>query len=174
MQSSKSYVIITTEAEGFAERICDLNKIVDFRYYAPNTSLRGIKQMLYMQVRTNKNFLERRILKWQVRQKRPQRCFSHLMCVGAFAGCGGNGNNGGTGSTAGGSSAGGTESTASTASTASSAGEASIPTVAEITERLKTEAKDGKISLKVWAPSNSKTSSRAWSRNLRQLMLLMA
>lgn len=78
------------------------------------------------------------------------------MCVGAFAGCNGNGNNGGTGSTAGGSSAGGTESTASTASTASSAGEASIPTVAEITERLKTEAKDGKISLKVWAPSNSK------------------
>lgn len=76
-----------------------------------------------------------------------------LMCVGAFAGCGGNGNNGGTSSTAGGSSAGGTESTASTASTA---GEASIPTVAEITERLKTEAKDGKISLKVWAPSNSK------------------
>ena len=79
-----------------------------------------------------------------------------LMCVGAFAGCNGNSNNGGTGSTAGGSSAGGTESTASTASTASSAGEASIPTVAEITERLKTEAKDGKISLKVWAPSNSK------------------
>lgn len=78
LQSSKSYVIITTEAEGFAECICDLNKIVDFRYYAPNTSLRGIKQMLYMQVRTNKNFLERRILKWQVRQKRPQRCFSHL------------------------------------------------------------------------------------------------
>lgn len=75
------------------------------------------------------------------------------MCVGAFAGCNGNSNNGGTGSTAGGSSAGGTE---STASTASSAGEASIPTVAEITERLKTEAKDGKISLKVWAPSNSK------------------
>ena len=77
-----------------------------------------------------------------------------LMCAGAFAGCGGNG--GTTTSTASGSSAGSTESTASTASTASSAGEASIPTVAEITERLKTEAKDGKISLKVWAPSNSK------------------
>ena len=97
-----------------------------------------------------------------------------LMCVGAFAGCGGNGNNGGTGSTAGGSSAGGTESTASTASTASSAGEASIPTVAEITERLKTEAKTARFLLRYGLLAIVRTSSRAWSRNLRQLMLLMA
>lgn len=152
MQSSKSYVIITTEAEGFAEHICDLNKIVDFRYYAPNTSLRGIKQMLYTQVRTNKNFFREKDFKMASKAKKTTALLlASLMCAGAFAGCGGNG-----GTTT--STAGGTESTAASgdASTASSAGEASIPTVAEITERLKTEAKDGKISLKVWAPNNSK------------------
>lgn len=80
-----------------------------------------------------------------------------LMCAGAFAGCGGNSST--TTSTAGGSSStGGTESTAASgdASTTSTSGDVSVPTVAEITERLKTEAKDGKISLKVWAPNNSK------------------
>ena len=52
LQSSKSYVIITTEANGFAECIYDLNKIVEISAYAPNTSLRGTRQMLCTQVRT--------------------------------------------------------------------------------------------------------------------------
>lgn len=75
-----------------------------------------------------------------------------LMCAGAFAGCGGNGST--TSSTAGGTSSTGGD--ASTTSGTASATEVSIPTVAEITERLKTEAKDGTITLKVWAPNNSK------------------
>lgn len=74
-----------------------------------------------------------------------------LMCAGAFAGCGGNG---GTESSAAGGTASGTAS--GDASTTSTATDVSIPTVSEITERLKTEAKDGTITLKVWAPNNSK------------------
>lgn len=77
-----------------------------------------------------------------------------LMCAGAFAGCGGNG--GTTSSTAGGSSSTGGTTASGDSSTTSAVGDVSVPTVAEITERLKTEAKDGKISLKVWAPNNSK------------------
>lgn len=75
-----------------------------------------------------------------------------LMCATAFAGC----NPGGSTES---SSGGGTQSSGGTQSTASgdaSTTDVSVPTVAEITERLKSEAKDGKISLKVWAPNNSK------------------
>lgn len=73
-----------------------------------------------------------------------------LMCASAFAGCGPSGSTESTAS--------GTNSNGSTASGdgASTAAEVSIPSTAEIVERIKAEAKDGKIELKVWAPNNSK------------------